>query len=75
MPDYWDKNVTCDAAAAGTVTRVTMARGSGDRKLDNTRPAPAAALGTSYLAGPRVWGISKLIYEKLAVFDMNAETV
>ena len=41
----------------------------------------AAALGTSYLAGPRKWGISNIVkhtkmnYKKLAVFDMNDETV
>ena len=80
MPDYWDKNVTCDDAAAGAVTMVTMARGSGDRKLDNTRPAQRSRTRDVVLSrGPREWGISNIVKHtnilELTVLDMNDETV
>ena len=61
MPDYWDKNVTCDAAA-GAVTRVTMARGSGDRKLDNTRPAPRSRTRDVVLS--RAAGVGNIKYRE-----------
>ena len=62
MSDYWDKNVTCDDAAAGTVTRVTMARGSGDRKLDNTRPAPRSRTRDVVLS--RAAGVGNIKYRE-----------
>ena len=63
MPDYWDKNVTRDAAA-GTVTRVTMARGSGDRKLDNTRPAPGSRTRDVLLSRAAVAGVGNIKYRE-----------
>ena len=62
MPDYWDKNVTCDDAAAGTVTMVTMARGSGDRKLDNTRPAQRSRTRDVVLS--RAAGVGNIKYRE-----------
>ena len=83
MPDYWDKNVTCDDAAAGTVTMATMARGSGDRKLDNTRPAQRSRTRDVVL---RAAGVGSIKYREayknklekpaaLDSLDINDETI
>ena len=61
MPDYWDKNVTCDAAA-GMVAMATMARGSGDRKLDNTRPAQRSRTRDVVLS--RAAGVGNIKYRE-----------